>query len=869
MSLSFYDWDYANDTWDNTHDTWDVPGGSSATTIPLATTFNIQPQNYNGLQLTWLQPAGSWNEQVLIRSSFGTPISCYGTAGNVASSDGTILLDQIVIGVPAILTYTDTGLQSGQFYYYSLFVFNTLTAQYQLVGACQGLCLSPFGSGNSLLAFLPDWYEFDDQMLATIAEPEGPLQRFLNLLGYEMDWIRSEMETMFLFTNTKLISGALLPILGNELGVLYEPELGMQRSRVIVENAIYLFKTKGTATGIAAAASAYSGYGCEVTIGKNLALQLDDGAFDRSFGLANTTNAHWVAGNAFTTITGVVNAGKIGVTPPHDSYVPVTTAIAPAWVSNFAYPVNQLVSYSGLIYVSQYSVTSTVTPALDTVNWFPVSYLPYNNWNVGEATASGGALALTTCTPATVLNLGIPVLQTATPPTYVVSIYEHPSTAATPSPFDAYTVQIDWYSSIGALISSTVGTALTENEFTWIRPYAVGSPPAGAMYLGATAKSTGTLSSGQRLFDGFQIEVNSLATPGPTAWDPPRDIKVNLFPLRQNLIPNPSGFAGTVTGWSITNGTIQSSAALATPPAVTWPAGTTTGFVITSNSNYSTINSGGYYGSDIPSNFFFGGGALIAGSGTGNNNVTVSALVPVQAGLSYTFSAYAEAATISRTVELSITFLNASAGIVGAPAFTASLTAPLVQGQSYNALQVNLPFNVAANQTLLINLGGSSQQLVTATQATSAGALVLPVETFVANENYGIGTLVGFQYIEFNDVVGSFTRGALVNIAAPLTSVQALVQATFLGVANGEVHYFGAPLMEPLPTLLPYFDANFTPSTNYLWEGTANDSISDFYLDLPTRLARLVTILPQFTPIGSTFSLVTGAQAFTNTGLIG
>jgi hypothetical protein len=71
---------------------------------------------------------------------------------------------------------------------------------------------------------------------------------------------------------------------------------------------------------------------------------------------------------------------------------------------------------------------------------------------------------------------------------------------------------------------------------------------------------------------------------------------------------------------------------------------------------------------------------------------------------------------------------------------------------------------------------------------------------------------------------------------------------------------------------MPYFDAN--PPTglsplDFIWEGTPNESISDYYPSLQLKLSRLTLAMADYVPIGSTFSLITGAQSFANTSEAG
>jgi hypothetical protein len=121
----------------------------------------------------------------------------------------------------------------------------------------------------------------------------------------------------------------------------------------------------------------------------------------------------------------------------------------------------------------------------------------------------------------------------------------------------------------------------------------------------------------------------------------------------------------------------------------------------------------------------------------------------------------------------------------------------------------------------------------------------------------------------FNETVGVFVRGAVIDAVAPLNAAKATIQITVESPANTEIHYIGAILFEPSGFLQPYFDANFSPASDYIFEGAVNSSVSDYYPSLAASLSRLVAVLPDYIPIGSTFSLFVGAQALTNAGLVG
>jgi hypothetical protein len=1424
------------------------------------------PYAYSGLQIDWQPaPVNQFSGQVLVRSAYGIPTSIY---------DGTVLVSQLPQATPQawISQFVDTGLNSGQFYYYALFVYSIELGQWVTSGTAQGLVLIDWGFGSTYQTWMPEWYLDLDGGLATTAQPEGPLVRFLELLGFETDWVRSEIESLILLTNVDLISGALLPYMGGNLGVTYEPVLGMTRTRVLVKNAIYLYKNKGTAQGIAAAASAFSGYGAEVTIGKNLEIQLDDSAFDRSTG-------HWTPASASSTISTVattaLNLGAphlvyngapqlsstiVGYLPNNNSNVAVISAglgagavswsqltpplapsvrtdaamaydtstssvylfggynagsyysdtwalngttwsnVSPAantppsarqghamaydsntgvvilfggspngsqayndtwqwngttwtqltptnqpsarlyhsmtydsnnqtivlfggqsapggttlsdtwiwngsnWVQQFpaqspigvwghascynsstnqviitggycqeymaetwawngttwsqitgtpnptsrtwaamAYDpstsncvlfggfngsnslndtwtlsnsgvwsqqsppnsppvrcyakmgyesnITQLVMFGGLAYGSggtlyndvwewngsgwsqvtgttppsarwgfdlaftssstfvlfggysgagyqqdtwtcsgggtwtqqnlgsspsarygavmvydpghtqvvlfggisasgtalsdtwtwngstwtlkapatspparwnhamSYDATASltllfggqsaagsanflndmwswngttwaqVTPAAlpgarighsmvyssasqrlvlfggsgvlallsdtwvyngttwtqqtpitvptarlnqgmiyDTTVGAPVIFggyngtiSPYNfsdvwewtgsNWsNITPATSPpgrqgmgiaydtaltavvvvGGAgsvnladtwlltgasisasLALTTCTSATAPYLGIPVTAGER---IVLSAYFRPYPAATPSVRSFY-LQLDWYGTNGVLLSSTAGSPVTEVAGSWTRAYVTGTAPANALTVGRTIKSSSNLSGDLHLLDAEQVEISTQATPSPTSWEPPRDIKVNLFPLRQNLIPNPQGLGGSY-GWTLTNGTFTGTASL----AYTWPATCTGGFILTAV--------------DAEGNMIFS-----------------SSSIPVNAGVAYTFSAYAQPATTARTVYMVVQYYNAAGAPLGTGTQTqfnevlgtftrganintlapeggsaatnaATATVQIIVAGPFNMLTaVDASFETGIGTAVNVNTSiavfststawaadGTHSLLVTSNSSGnmewSVGGTISVVggSTYSATVVFGpdvntssveMGILQSTGTVVWQTATLSASQSTKVSISTVLdpTCTTAKVVFVVFSVTNGrfvyidevglyagtnttwspggEQHAISAIMLEPEGYLRPYFDANFSPSTDYSFEGNPNQSISDYYPNLLQNLTRLVSAMPEYTPIGSTFSLVTGSSALSNSNLVG
>ena len=260
----------------------------------------------------------------------------------------------------------------------------------------------------------------------------------------------------------------------------------------------------------------------------------------------------------------------------------------------------------------------------------------------------------------------------------------------------------------------------------------------------------------QHLMDAEQVEINTQATPGPTSWQPPRDIEINLLPVRQNLVPDPVGRGGGY-GWTLVGGTLVPSINFgATPPGINWPAETTTGYILTATST----------------------------------SMTMTSTIPANQLTNYTFSAY------------------------------------LMPGQSFRSCQLVLDF---------VNI---------------------------------TSTVISSRAYDFVEVSAEFIRGLVINTQAPLGTVSTRIQIVIDNTTVGEQHYVGALMLEMSSFAGIYFDANFEPATDYVFEGSPNQSPSDYYPNLIAKLSRLAAVMEEYTPMGSTYSILIGAEAMSNAGLL-
>jgi hypothetical protein len=377
---------------------------------------------------------------------------------------------------------------------------------------------------------------------------------------------------------------------------------------------------------------------------------------------------------------------------------------------------------------------------------------------------AGYGIAISECNTSNATTLGIPVVQLATPQTLVLSGYFQPVPAATPI-VESFVAQLDWYSSNGApILPSSVGAPVQEIAGQWVRASVAATPPAGAAYVGRTFKSVNVAMTGDRhLFDAAQLEVNTLATPGPTAWSPPRDLWLNLFPAARNLIVNGQGLAGSF-GWTTPLGGVLTEVSTGPTSNPRWPAGVNAGFKITGHGSWQ------FY--------------------------TQTAPMPINASDAYSGSFWVQ---------------PSGSGIV-------------------DQWVVNIAWYATSN----------------------------PFSS-------PLSTTHGTQTV--NTTTGTWSQVGLLNVTAPVGANYARMQIVAAGTGSiPSPYYLAAPLFNQ-GVNVAYFDGTFSPSPDYAFEGTPNKSPTAWYPNVLTRLDRLIEVMPDYTPIGSTFSIYTHALAWTNAGL--
>jgi hypothetical protein len=325
--------------------------------------FAYSPLSYTTLHLTWAKPPSqSCTQLQLVRNQWNLPQD---------ETDGLILFTDLV---SRPLSYTDSYAGRGFNYYtmwgwdsdnniwvrcsdliallplawgYSARLYNLLPTAYRdqdwvLVDPYNPWALPQNNYQSYLVQAGDTWdsvataYNIPTDVLTSINSTTGtvalivgqailvpttssgestpPLQRFMAMLGFEMDFIRTELESLMSVNDAMHCSGALLPLLMYQFGMPTSPEIGMQQERGLVSNAIHLFKYKGSGRGVTLFSSIVTGYGMADMAhkGYNLLLTLDDSVMMTSVGTWQAypdAFTHWppLAGNTGLTLTQIPN----------------------------------------------------------------------------------------------------------------------------------------------------------------------------------------------------------------------------------------------------------------------------------------------------------------------------------------------------------------------------------------------------------------------------------------------------------------------------------------------------------------------------------------------------------------------------------
>lgn len=254
--------------------------GNSAIVEFDVSPFISRPVGYGKIDLTWSAPRGDWSLFRLVRNSYGFPVD---------ADDGDILNESGPLTRP--VEYSDTELVQGRTYYYSIFVQETTSLVWVRAGNVYGVSVKDFDSYKKMYTYLPEMMRSVDIYELTSDKENKDLQDFLKLLAFEYDLEKTLTTNIMYSYDTTFVDGRYIPQMMKQFGLKFEPEIGLKQSRILLRNALKIYKNKGSKDGLTTYLKAYTGYDTTVTVGKNLFLDYNNSSFEESIGFWTATYA--------------------------------------------------------------------------------------------------------------------------------------------------------------------------------------------------------------------------------------------------------------------------------------------------------------------------------------------------------------------------------------------------------------------------------------------------------------------------------------------------------------------------------------------------------------------------------------------------
>lgn len=818
--------------------------GPSDAATAAGYSLTATPINFGKIYVTWVSPYGDWSKIKLTRNSYGFPIDPWdGTELDIAKNGLNYAFKETD---PTIFT-DNTNIGFNTFYYYSLFVFDNAAKKWKRVGNASALSPDDYKYTDLLYNSLPNVYK-----TTSLGDPfdnniNQDLYNFLSLFGFHLSLTHTYTNLLVNRYSTEKVGGSLMPSFMQQFGLVYEPELGLQQERILLQNAVPINKEKGSKAGLVEYFKSYTGYelagtstapnqnAVGLTVGPNLMLDYNDSSFEES-------NGHWSSPNSSASL---YNLKQYKVTS-----FSLTSNVATLTIGAHNYKVSQKVYTSGfsaaLFNTGAAQVTITaVTPTTisfaltgsnvpqtnaynNLLDAYPI-VKPYPNpWNetttptgypnkqkgilaVRNANTSSGTVAFS-CGASNAITKGIPVTAGQI---YSFSIY-----SAANGTTRTVTVGIDWYDRFGVYLSSSTGTGTSNaaGQFSTRIWAANKTAPTGSYYAVPTvsiASSAGSDSNEWHYFDCAQFEQASAVT----NFDEARQLHLVPTATRINELINPH-FAGTTSAapWTTTGGTNVVVADQIEPSATVY-----TVVYLTLASGIATLES------SRTSDIVIGDKVYVSGV-TGITDGTY--VVTGWSAASTSFSSYITFDTGTTTTSARAiatgTFHKASNSLK----VTSSGT--LVSVASWNGS--------TAAQQMDIYYPNTEYTFSVHIKSSATGNTVTPSISWYNSSNTLISSTTGTTTTITATEGGPTWDRVYITGVAPSTAAYATVSVAF-STSTGTKLYLDSALFEHEAFLFPFFSGAGGPadSSSFMWEGSANASRSHYYKNFAAVSNRLAS----------------------------
>jgi hypothetical protein len=844
-----------------------------------ASPFTAKSNGYGSIQLNWVNPTGQWAKLKIVRNSYGFPVDAF---------DGIEIITTYNGNSPAVSVVDNFNLVPGAFYYYSIFIFSTVQYRWLKAGTATGLSVKNFGNSDKMYNYLPSTYKISDTFDATDSADNQDLYNFLSLFGFELDYEQSLTELLINRYNVEIVNGNLIPLMLNQFGLKFEPELGYQQSRVLLRNGIKFLQKKGTAEGLREYIKAFSSYAVPnpvsppvltqistgeyavspstvstapnpsldgLTVGHNIMLDYNDSSFEEGMGnwiydpagSPATLSALLVDTATTMSITSNVATLDIGT---HNYQVGTAVYVSNAPMAIFNTPLAPVTITAVTATTISYALTAADTPTTSALNltnlpptytivtpspvpWAestaPISF-PNKQKGIFAVKNSGSSSQTLTvlCGTPTSVYKSIPVTASSW---YTFSSYTAKGTTAR-----TVTPIIKWYDRFGTFLSTSTGTGVSNNTTVFsssYRPYVSAQAPSTAYFAipGFTIASVGAASTNEyHYFDcaQFELSVSNASTSAPSSFDEARQIHITLKATRINELLNPDMvYSGTsFTPWSYTGATAAQD--ISNPEPGIHIYNITASSI---SSSVATITVDSYHDINISDKIYI---PSVSGTGVTAANYTGERTVTAVGNNTISF-----ATSGSTQASLATTGTAYSEG--HAMKLTATATSVVLKSYTTNDQMCGIFYPNTSYTFSIYGIVGSGTEQVT------------PKIIWLNTSRSVISTSTGTP----TTIKTSWTRTS-VTATAPTNAAYAYVELDWTTTV-GKTLTVDRALFENSAFALDYFSGSTGPAEvgSLFWEASnTNYGRSHLYRNRVATQNRLVNGgLRDFVPLGSTFAL--------------
>ena len=277
--------------------------------------YSVEPMgitviNFTETYVNWKNPTGNFTKIRLVRNQVGFPEH---------SEDGVIVWEENASeGTVSRSLFRDgednpnsIPITPGRQVYYKMFLFTTGKV-WVTAGTTTDIIPSNHNAQSKLLDILPKVYTTDEQSPLAIVNPDSTLAKFLGGISLTYEQLLTFIDLLKPHHSNEDLPFALIPNETGTLGLNQERNLPTKNQKMLIREALYLYKNKGTLLALNAYVEALTGWAPTTTVSSNLLLGPQDSTF-------YLTTGNWVPTNA-TLSSDTTQAPATGANVIDDQY---------------------------------------------------------------------------------------------------------------------------------------------------------------------------------------------------------------------------------------------------------------------------------------------------------------------------------------------------------------------------------------------------------------------------------------------------------------------------------------------------------------------------------------------------------------------